>query len=79
MEHLLNHIKEPVVCAQCLDEFSQGLSDAPSLRHYLRMDVGFTDKGLQIWCQRHEANICAIDFAGHSLDADFRSLLPKEK
>ena len=77
MQHLLNNIKEPIVCAACLDEFSRGLSDASSLRGYLRMDVGFTDAGLQVWCQRHEANICVIDFEGARPEADFRSLIKK--
>lgn len=77
MEHLLNHIKEPIVCARCLDDFSNGGSDAASLRDFMRIDVGFTETGLQIWCQRHEANICVIDFDGHQPDADFRSLMKR--
>lgn len=83
MEDLLNHIKEPLVCAACMDEFAKGLSDAPSLRDYARIDAGFTDEGLQIWCQRHDANICVIDFANMDLEtmrpvADFRSLIKKD-
>ena len=82
MEHLLNHIKEPIICAACLDEFGKGLSDAANLRDYVRIDVGFTDEGLQIWCQRHDRNICVIDFANMDLTtmrpvADFRSLIKK--
>lgn len=75
MDHLLNHIKEPVVCARCLDEFAKGRSDAASLRDFIRVDVGFTTEGLQVWCQRHDQNICVIDFDGHELEADFRSLV----
>ena len=77
MQHLLNHIKEPVVCAACADEFAKGHSDAASLRDFMRIDVGFTDKGIQIWCQRHDANICVIDFEGARPTADFRSLVKK--
>jgi len=77
MEHLFNHIKEPIICARCLDDFGQGHSDAASLRDYMRIDVGFTETGLQIWCQRHEANICVIDFEGAQPTADFRSLIKK--
>lgn len=78
MQHLLNHIKEPIICAACFDVFSQGLTDAASLRDYMRIDVGFTQTGLQIWCQRHEANICVIDFDGFQPEADFRSLIRRE-
>ena len=77
VEHLLNHIKEPIICAACFEEFGRGQSDAPSLRAFLRIDVGFTDQGLQIWCQRHDRNICVIDFDGMRPEADFRSLIKK--
>lgn len=65
-----------------MDEFAKGLSDAASLRDYARIDVGFTDEGFQIWCQRHDANICVIDFDNRDLEtmrpiADFRSLIKK--
>lgn len=79
MQHLLNHIKEPVVCAACADEFATGHSDAASLRDFMRIDVGFTDTGIQIWCQRHDTNICVIDFEGAQPTADFRSLVKKNK
>ena len=77
MEHLLNHIKEPLVCSACADDFSAGQSDAASLRDFMRIDVGFTKDGLQIWCQRHDRNICVIDFDGARPTADFRSLIKK--
>ena len=77
MEHLLNHIKEPITCATCLDEFGQGLTDFPSLQSYIRVDVGFTPSGLQIWCQRHDSNICVIDFDGARPSADFRALVKR--
>ena len=82
MEHLLNRIQESLVSTRCLDEFSKGLSDAASFRDYERIDVGFTDDGLQIWCQRHDANICVIDFENIDAEtmrpiADFSSLIKK--
>ena len=79
MEHLLNQIKEPIICAACMDEFSKGLSDAASLRDFMRMDIGFTTRGLQVWCQRHDRNIVEINFDGQMPEADFRSLIPKDK
>ena len=73
-DHLFNSIKDPVVCQKCYDEFTQGQTDAGSLQHYTALDVGFTDRGVQIWCRRHDLNVCHIDFAGMALDADFRCL-----
>ena len=74
MKHLLNSITEAVVCSKCFDELEQGVSDMGSLQQQASLDVGFTDRGLQVWCRRHQVNVVHIDFAGMSLDADFRCL-----
>ena len=79
MEHLLNRITQTVVCAQCAEEFASGATDSASLRDYTVLDVGFTDRGFQVWCRRHDVNVVHIDFDGASLDADFRSLIPKKQ
>ena len=73
LSYLLNQIKEPIVCVKCSNELSQGLTDAKSIQDYSRVDVGFTDRGLQIWCQRHQVNICHINFEGIAR-VDFRCL-----
>jgi hypothetical protein len=39
--------------------------------------AGFTERGLQVWCQRHERNVVHIDFGGHRPEADFRCLEPR--
>ncbi len=77
LDYLLNQIKEPIVCVKCSDELTQGLTDAKSIQDYSRIDVGFTNRGLQIWCQRHQLNICHINFDGKKLSADFRCLEKK--
>ena len=74
MQHLLYSIKEPVVCSRCADEFEGGDTDAASLRDYTTLDVGFTDKGMQVWCRRHDTNVVLIDFDGLRPAADFRCL-----
>lgn len=74
MHHLLFSITEPVVCTKCSDEFASGTTSSPSLRDYVATDVGFTEKGLQVWCRRHETNVVHIDFDGKRPQADFRSL-----
>ena len=79
LSYLLNQIKEPIVCVKCSDEFAKGLSDANSLRDFTKVDVGLTDRGLQVWCQRHEINICHLDFANEKIDIDFRCLEKSKK
>ncbi len=37
-------------------------------------EVGFTSLGIQIWCIRHNINVCHIDFEDNQLSADFRCL-----
>ncbi|MEQ8602508.1 MAG: hypothetical protein RIB45_04255 [Marivibrio sp.] len=77
MQHLFHSITHPVVCATCAEETAQGLADAASLQNYSRLDVGFTDRGLQVWRRRHQANLVHIDFEGRAPDADFRRLEKK--
>lgn len=74
MSHLLRMIREPVVCAKCADEVASGAAGAVSMRDYGRLDVGFTERGLQVWCVRHDLNIVHVDFAGAKPEADFRCL-----
>ena len=75
--YLLNKIKEPIVCVKCSNEYSAGTSDAKSLQEYLKFDVGFTNIGMQVWCRRHEVNICHINFEEKKPKIDFRCLEKK--
>jgi hypothetical protein len=77
VKHLLNQIKETIVCVKCSDEFMTGSTDAKSLQDYSKIDAGFTDRGIQLWCQRHQINVCHIDFEVKKLDFDFRCLEKK--
>ena len=79
LEHLFNQIREPIVCVKCSDEFISGQTDAKSLQEYVSVDIGFTNRGLQIWCQRHQLNICHINFEGQKPESDFRCLEKKQK
>ncbi len=47
----LREIRLYIHCNKCVRD---GMPEAPS--------VGFTDIGLQIWCDYHNANILHIDF-----------------
>lgn len=44
-------------------------------RHYARLEVGFTERGLQIWCVRHDCNVMHIDFQGACHPANTRAVL----
>ena len=72
---LTNSINGYVICSQCQSEFESGTTDTGTIQEYSRLDVGFTDIGLQVWCRRHEINVCHIDFEGNELETDFRCLL----
>ena len=78
LDYLFNKIKEPIVCVKCSHEFLSGQTDSKSLQEYSKIDVGFTERGLQIWCQRHQLNICHINFDGKKLETDFRCLEKKK-
>lgn len=47
-------------CARCLEELPADTSP----RDWAQLEVGFTAKGLQVWCKRHEQNVVHIDFQG---------------
>ena len=53
-------------CGLCIAEYQKGVPDAigESPATYARLEVGWTPLGLQIWCRRHECNVCHIDFEG---------------
>lgn len=69
---LLHRITHPIVCAKCSEEVLQGLSNGLSMQDYAALDIGFTDVGIQVWCRRHNINVCHVDFQGNRLPADFR-------
>ena len=35
-------------------EFDSGMTDSGSIQEYTKLDVGFTDVGVQVWCRRCE-------------------------
>ncbi len=39
-----------------------------SMNDYARISVGWTQKGLQIWCNRCNRNVMAFDFLGQKID-----------
>lgn len=55
-----NHIKMFFHCKRCLTE----KPDDVSPRDFAQLEVGFTIAGMQVWCKRHECNVCHVDFQG---------------
>jgi hypothetical protein len=61
-----NAIKMFMCCTLCLAEKPDDLSP----REYAHIECGWTELGLQVWCVRHEVNICHVDFEGHKHPAN---------
>ncbi len=72
LENLKYNIQHKIVCVKCENEELNIHSD--NLLENINIEVGFTEIGLQIWCKKHNVNICHIDFNGNKLEADFRCL-----
>ena len=58
-----NHIGLYFHCQQCLDE----KPDVVSPQEYCRLQVGWTKKGVQVWCVRHDCNVVHLDFMGQQI------------
>ena len=58
-------------CAKCLDEFYLRKSNqfGSSLKEYQMIEVGCTERGLQIWCLRHNENVLHLDIDSQKLRA----------
>ena len=55
-----NEIEVFFHCKECMRELPNGQSP----QDYQRIQAGWTTKGLQVWCNRHDLNIVHIDFEG---------------
>jgi len=53
-------------CGRCLESVPDGVSP----QEWRMVEVGFTEKGLQVWCLRHDCNIMHVDFQGARHPAD---------
>ena len=53
-----NEIKLYLHCFQC----QKNSPDSISPVDFSNLSVGWTDRGLQVWCERHRANVIHIDF-----------------
>ena len=53
-------------CSLCIDE--KPADQSP--QDWARLSIGFTPIGLQVWCNRHDCNVCHIDFEGQKHPAN---------
>ncbi len=65
-------------CGKCLVEVGAiaEREGSASPRDYARLSVGWTAVGLQVWCNRHDANVLHVDFEGYQHPANLTA--PKE-
>ena len=78
LSSLLHSIEQPIVCSRCADDVTEGRAGPVSMADYMRLDVGFSPIGVQVWCRRHDANVVHIDFEGRSLPTDFRCIVRRQ-
>ena len=63
-----NEILSFAHCGLCVEDVENGVGESP--RDYARLEIGWTELGLQVWCVRHECNVMHIDFEGAKHPAD---------
>ncbi len=61
---MANEIKLYFHCGKCLEELEGGTSP----QDFQRVQVGWTKKGVQTWCVRHDVNIVHLDFKGQKVE-----------
>lgn len=60
----INEIQAFFHCKKCLESLPDGWSP----REWVRIEAGWTVKGLQVWCVRHDMNIINIDLKGQKVE-----------
>lgn len=64
--NIINNIEMFFHCASCMPDKPRGISP----RDYADLEVGWTRKGLQVWCKRCDKNVINIDLLGQKVDAE---------
>ncbi len=58
-----NYITQYFHCGKCLEEIPEDISP----REFARLEIGWTEKGLQVRCTRHDLNVINLDFKGEKV------------
>ena len=53
-------------CGLCIAEIPNGISP----RDWMRLEIGWTVQGFQVWCKRHDCNVVHMDFESHKHPAN---------
>lgn len=59
----MNEIEMFFHCKKCLEE----LPDKTAPRKWVRIEAGWSKRGLQVWCVRHNMNIIHVDLMGQKV------------
>lgn len=59
-----NFIQSFMHCANCINDLPKG----SSVSDWSHIEVGWTEKGLQVRCIRCDKNILNLDFKGQKMD-----------
>lgn len=59
----MKQIKDFIHCRGCLEKKPANLSP----KEWSNLEVGWTAKGLQIWCNRCDTSVVSIDFKGQKV------------
>ena len=63
-----NRIIQFVHCTKCVDELDKSEDEFKgSPRDFAKIEVGFTKKGIQVWCITHDINIAHFDLCGNKV------------
>ena len=69
------NIKLSIHCTLCIEERPPTISP----RDWQRNETGWTEKGFQVWCKRHDVNVLHVDFEGQTHPASTNRLKRKTK
>lgn len=60
-----NQIVMYLHCAQCVVDYDKESHYRPVRpAHEARLNVGWTPRGMQVWCARHNCNVLNVDYEG---------------
>jgi hypothetical protein len=70
-------VQSYIHCGRCAKEWNAKApgTEGTTPGEYSRLSVGWTPKGLQVICQRHQCNVLNIDFEGHKHPANLNAKL----
>lgn len=61
-----NQIVMYLHCGLCIEDYKReaALMGSASPAQMARLNVGWTPRGIQVWCAKHDCNVVNVDFEG---------------